>query len=373
MILAAIALACAAVPALTLLANLPLFRTPAPATQPPPLSVLIPARNEAANIEAACGAVLASQGVELELVVLDDHSEDGTDRIVRAISDRRVRLAPAPPLPPGWVGKQHACACLARLAHHELMVFIDADVRLAPDALARVAGFMQRGDVALGSGFPAEITGSWAEGLLLPLIHFLLLGFLPLPAARWSKAAALGAGCGQVMAAWRDPYRRAGGHGAVPMTLHDGITLPRAFRRAGFMTGVFDASRIARCRMYTGTPDLFAGLAKNATEGMARPVALPVWTVLLGFGQVLPVALVALAPGPTSIAALALSIGSRLVLAVRFGQPVWSALLHPLGVAMLLGVQWWALLRAALGRPAVWRGRSYTRDGAVIERRDTPA
>jgi Glycosyl transferase family 2 len=372
-ILDSVALACAAVPALTLLANLPLFRTPAPAAAPPPVSVLIPARNEAANIEAACGAVLASRGVELELVVLDDHSEDGTGRIVRAISDRRVRLASAPPLPAGWVGKQHACACLARLARNDLMVFIDADVRLAPDALARIAGFMQRGNVALGSGFPAEITGSWAEGLLLPLIHFLLLGFLPLPVARRSKAVAFGAGCGQLMAAWRDPYQRVGGHGAVPMTLHDGITLPRAFRRAGLMTGVFDASRIARCRMYDSAPALFAGLAKNATEGMARPVALPVWTALLGCGQILPVVLVAIAPGPLSVAALSLGISARLLLAARFGQSVWSALLHPLGVAMLLGVQWWALARAALGRPAVWRGRSYARDGEVIERRDTPA
>jgi hypothetical protein len=222
---------------------------------------------------------------------------------------------------------------------------------------------MQRGKLALGSGFPAEITGSWAEGLLLPLIHFLLLGFLPLPVARLSKAVALGAGCGQLMTVWRGPYERAGGHGAVPMTLHDGIMLPRAFRRAGFMTGVFDASRIARCRMYSSAPDLFAGLAKNATEGMARPVALPVWTVLLGCGQILPVVLAALAPEPISFAALSLAIGSRLLLAVRFGQPVWSALLHPLGVAMLLGVQWWALARAALGRPAVWRGRAYTRGG----------
>jgi hypothetical protein len=372
-ILAAIALACASIPALMLLANLPLFRTPTPAARPPPVSVLIPARDEAANIEAACNAVLANRGVDLELVVLDDHSEDGTARIVRAISDRRVRLAPAPPLPPGWVGKQHACACLARLARNELLVFIDADVRLAPDALVRIAGFMQRGNLALGSGFPAEVTGSWAEGLLLPLIHFLLLGFLPLLAARRSNAVALGAGCGQLMAAWRGAYERAGGHGAVSLTLHDGIMLPRAFRRAGLRTGVFDASRIARCRMYASTPDLFAGLMKNATEGMARPVALPVWTVLLGCGQILPVLLVALAPGPAGIAALGLGIGARLLLAMRFGQPVWSAVLHPLGVAVLLGVQWWALARAALGRPAVWRGRAYARDGAVVERRDTPA
>lgn len=88
-------------------------------------------------------------------------------------------------------------------------------------------------------------------------------------------------------------------------------------------------------------------------------IALPVWTVLLGFGQVLPLPLAIVAPGRVSAAALALSIAPRLILAWRFGQPVWSALAHPVGIATLLAAQWRALIRAALGRPAVWRGRAY--------------
>ncbi len=368
MILPAVALACALVPALTMLGNLQLFPAPAPAVQPPRVSVLIPARDEAANIGAACAGVLASDGVELELVVLDDHSADGTAEIVRAIADPRVRLVAAPPLPAGWTGKQHACASLGRLARHELLVFLDADVRLAPDALVRIAGFMQRERVGLASGFPAEATETWSESLLLPLIHFLLLGFLPLWFARRSRNPALGAGCGQLMVVWRDVYEQVGGHGVAPSTMHDGIMLPRAFRRAGVMTGIFDASRFARCRMYANTREVFSGLAKNATEGMARPIALPVWTLLLGLGQVLPLPLAVLAPGPLSFAALAVAIAPRLVLARRFRQPLWSAALHPLGVATLLGVQWWALIRAALGRPAVWRGRAYARTGEIVER-----
>ena len=339
--------------------NLALYRRPAPARGRPAVSVLIPARNEAANIADAVACVLASRGVEVELVVLDDASTDATPAILAAIADPRLRVSHAPALPPGWSGKQHACAALARLARHELMVFVDADVRLAPDALSRMAGFMQRHDVGLASGFPRQVTLTWSERLLLPLIHFLLLGYLPMAAMRRSVSPGFGAACGQLVIVRRDAYERAGGHGAIRASLHDGITLPRAFRRAGAMTGLFDASGFASCRMYSSAAQVWEGLTKNATEGMASARALPVWTVVLGVGQVLPAALLLLHPGPATAAAAAAGIGLRLVLAARFRQPVLGALLHPVGVAALLVVQWAALLRAARGRPSTWRGRAY--------------
>jgi hypothetical protein len=157
----------------------------------------------------------------------------------------------------------------------------------------------------------------------------------------------------------RDAYIRAGGHAAIKASLHDGIKLPRAFRAAGMLTGLFDATEIADCRMYTGAGVLWEGLTKNATEGMATPIALPVWTVILAGGQVLPLPLFLLDPGIVSGAAVAASIGLRLVLAWRLRQSVASALLHPLGVLGLLVVQWWALVRSLRGIPATWRGRAY--------------
>ncbi|MBV8916379.1 MAG: glycosyltransferase [Acetobacteraceae bacterium] len=347
-------------PLLLGLLNQLLLRPPPRAAGRPAVSVLIPARNEEANIAASCAAVLASEGVELELIVLDDASTDRTPEILRGIQDPRLRVAVAPPLPPGWSGKQHACHVLGGLARHELMVFVDADVRLSSDALCRMAGFMQRHPVGLASGFPRQITRTWSEQLLLPLIHFMLLGFLPMGAMRRSASPALGAGCGQLFVARRAAYWRAGGHQAIRASLHDGITLPRAFRRAGEMTDLFDAGRIASCRMYTDAAQLWEGLCKNATEGMARPGALPVWTVILGGGQVLPFLLLLTLPSGPALAALLCGIGLRLLLAARFRQPVASALLHPLGVAALLGIQWWSLLRAAVGGKATWRGRAYT-------------
>jgi hypothetical protein len=354
-----IALGLALLPAVMACVNLCVFRTPAAAAGAPSVSVLIPARNEEANIGEAVACVLANAGADIDLVVLDDHSTDATRSILDAVADPRLRVAEAPPLPPGWSGKQHACAALATFARHELMVFVDADVRLAPDALSRMAGYMQRHDVGLASGFPHQVLKSWSERLLLPMIHFLLLGYLPMPAMRRFALPGLGAGCGQLFIARRADYHRAGGHAAIRASLHDGIMLPRAFRRAGIMTGLFDAGGLASCRMYQDAPQVWEGLTKNATEGMAKPVALPLWTAVLGGGHMLPLAIMLVAPNQVAAAALGASLGLRLLLAWRFRQPLGDALLHPLSVLATLVVQWSALIRSWRGRPATWRGRAY--------------
>jgi hypothetical protein len=370
-ILAYAALALALLPAVVTAVNLAFFRVPPPdrPAPPPKVSLLIPARDEEENIGDALRAALASEGVELEVVVLDDGSTDGTAAVVAAWMrhDVRLRLVAAPPLPRGWCGKQHACHVLAGLARHPLLVFIDADVRLAPDALMRIAGLLECQGIDLASGFPQQQTRTLPEALVVPLIHVLLLGYLPIWLARRSRHPAFGAGCGQLMAVRRDAYLRAGGHAAIRSSRHDGLMLPRAFRQAGCTTDLFDATGLARCRMYRGGREVWQGFAKNATEGMATPLALPVWTVLLGGGQVLPfiVLVAALAAGAwpaiaTAALAAASVYGTRVALALRFRQSWPGALLHPLGIALLLALQWSALVAELRGRPAVWRGRAYS-------------
>ncbi|OYD86396.1 glycosyltransferase [Azospirillum brasilense] len=368
--LAALSLALALLPLGLGLVNLCLYRRPR--AEPPPgaaVSILIPARNEEATIAAAVRAALSSCGVTVEVVVLDDHSTDRTAAIVRALAarDPRLRLETAPPLPPGWSGKQHACQTLAGLARHPVLLFQDADVRLAPDAARRACGALLAGKAGLVSGFPRQETDTLAEALVIPLIHVLLLGYLPMVGMRWSSSPGFAAACGQLIAVRRDAHEAAGGHAAIATSLHDGVTLPRAFRRAGQGTDLFDATGLARCRMYRGWGEVWSGFSKNATEGMATPVALPVWTLLLFGGHVLPWLLLgwaALAPLPdavTVLAALAAAAGLtfRLLLAVRFRQSLAGALLHPVGILILLAIQWSALLRARRGRPAEWRGRAY--------------
>ena len=373
-IVVALAAALAALPALLTLANLRAFaRTPrSPVTPPrPAVSVLVPARNEEAAIGRLCRDVLASEGVDLELVILDDDSQDGTAEIVAGIAaaDPRVRLVPGQPLPAGWCGKQHACWQLAAAARHDTWVFLDVDVSPTPDAISRAVAFLDASGAALGGGFPRQVTGSFLDWLLLPLIHFILLGFLPLGRARRDNSPGLAAGCGQFFVTRRRDYERAGGHAAIRGSLHDGVKLPRAYRRAGLKTDVFDASDIASCRMYTRSLDVWRGLAKNATEGIGSPATILPFTLLLAGGQILPVILVAagLATGwrgwpawavPTAIAAAFLAYLPRTLEAARFRQSWSSVLAHPLGIAVFLAIQWWALARRTLGFQTAWRGRS---------------
>jgi hypothetical protein len=374
-LLAVAALVLAALPALLTLANLRAFAAPPPAPpdRRPRVSVLVPARNEEAAVGRLCADVLASTGVDLELVILDDSSTDRTAAIVAAVAarDARVRLVSGPPLPPGWCGKQHACWQLAQAARHDTWVFLDVDVAPAPDAIARAVAFLDASGAGLVSGFPRQQTSCLLDWLLLPLIHFILLGFLPLARSRTVTTPSLAAGCGQFFVTRRRDYEAAGGHAAIRASLHDGVKLPRAYRRAGLATDVFDAVPLASCRMYDRDADVWRGLAKNATEGVGAPATIVPFTILLAGGQILPFGLGAagLAGGflgwprwgvAATLAAVALAWLPRLLEAVRFRQSVSSAIAHPLAVAVFLAIQWTALVRKALGCSTSWRGRSLT-------------
>lgn len=371
LILVIMALLLAGVPAALLTVNLSLFRAPEPGTShghAPELSVLIPARNEANHIRTAMQSVLANQDVTLELIILNDQSTDATEDIVQtlAVKDSRITLINSSALPENWCGKQHACWQLAQHAHYDLMVFMDADVELAPQALARMAGFMQTRETALASGFPLQKTGSLFEKLLIPLMYFILLGFLPLNRMRKSNSPAYSAGCGQLFIARKSAYMAVGGHSAIRASRHDGITLPRAFRQAGFATDIFDATALASCRMYHTAGEVFHGLAKNATEALAsRKMIVPATIILLG-GQVVPLILlitaVLLRAAPVIIAGAALATGlvylPRMLLTIRFRQSTLGAILHPLGICLLVVIQWYAWLRQLLGKNITWRGRA---------------
>ncbi len=389
---AVLAILSAVIPAALFIANLRAYVPPPrpnTALPSPSISVLIPARNEAANIAAALHAVLASTHTSLEVFVLDDASTDATAKIVNNIAalDHRVKLLRSATLPQGWNGKQHACWQLAMNSTAPLMLFLDADVRLEPEAIARMAAFQRTSGASLVSGFPRLITIGFLEWLLLPLIHFVLLGFLPVARMRKTTDPAMAAGCGQFMLVEREAYFTSGGHEAIRSTMHDGLLLPRAFRRAGFRTDLADITQLASVRMYDTASKVWQGLAKNATEGIAAPARIVPITVVLLLGQVfLPALLIVLVVLWPLIAvwlgsrgidvelsrsvqgaawltilfiALVSSYVPRLIATRRFKQPLKSALLHPLGITLLLCIQWYALIRQLLGRPVGWRQRAY--------------
>ena len=368
--LVAIALLFSGFPCWLYFRNAKLFRKPEaiPSVAAERISVLIPARNEETGIAAALEAVLANQDVEVEVIVLDDNSTDRTAAIVSEIAsrDRRVRLATAPPLPSDWCGKQHACFQLSILAKYDVITFLDADVRLGPLALNRMVGFLRTSGASLVSGFPRQETGTLGEKLIVPLIHWLLLCYLPLSRMRQSLQVGLGAGCGQWFLTTADAYRQVGGHGhpMVRASLHDGVKLPRGYRLCGLKTDLCDAGDDAVCRMYRSTGQVWNGFAKNAREGLGAPGLIWIWTILLTLGHLLPFALLPfmdpLTPYFSAVimASVGCSLAPRMHAAIRFDQSWIGVVFHPFSILALLAIQWYATIRVWLGRPVGWKGRT---------------
>jgi glycosyltransferase involved in cell wall biosynthesis len=370
--LAVAAMLCTLSPAILFCMNLRQYQPPMKVgtLALPPVSVLIPARDEEQSIEAAVVSVLASRGIAFEIIVMDDGSTDQTAALVQRIAatNSRVRLEHAPALATGWNGKQHACWALAHKAQYDLLCFMDADVRLEPEALASMVSFQIHRDAGLVSGFPRQVTETWMEWLLLPLIHFVLLGFLPISRMRAGTDPACAAGCGQFLLAKREAYAATGGHAAIKATMHDGLLLPKLFRLHGYRTDIADLTGLARCRMYINAQQVWQGLAKNATEGIATPTLILPITMLLFAGQILPFLLaIWIATHQISRFVLACVVvalcGAWLprLLAIRRFQQNWrGAVLHPVAILVLLAVQWYAFIRKLSGGAASWKNRTYS-------------
>ena len=271
-------LALAAVPAALALINLRLLIGDAPRTRRGP-TLWCQSSSRLATRKTisprALDAALASRGVAIEILVMDDGSTDRTAEIVQACasSDSRVRLLAAPSLEPGWTGKIHACHHLSQAARGTHFLFVDADVRLGPDAAAALAGHAQANGCPLVSAVPRQIMGSLGELLTVPTINLMLLGYLPMGLMRRSHNPGLGAACGQDAPCGARAYRRSGGHAAIRHLLHDGIQLARLFRRHGFATDLVPGtiSHPAACTALSRRP----GRASRRTRTRALPPVGP--------------------------------------------------------------------------------------------------
>lgn len=340
------------------------------------VSVLIPARDEAETIEACVRAALGGTRVPDEVLVYDDNSSDATAEIVARLArdDPRLRLLRGGPLPPGWVGKPHACQHLATAAAGNVLVYLDADTRLEPEGLARLGSVMEGLDAELVSAGTRQEMGTWAERLMIPLLSLSYLAWLPLSLVWRSPDPRFLVANGQLLAVKRPALERAGGWSAIRAEVVDDMALARRVKQSGARVVFADGFRMARCRMYHGPGALWQGFSKNLYEGVGgSTVGLAAVVALYGGVFVAPyVALglgVAGVGGGTLFGAAALGVAAnvviRAVLAWRFRHPVEGMALHPIGVLVLLAIALNSRRWSRLGAIR-WRGRIYTERASRI-------
>ena len=329
------------------------------------VSVVVPARDEAAQIEG-CLAALAAQEVAVELVVVDDGSRDATAALARR-AGARVVAAPAPPA--GVAGKAAACALGAAEARAGAwLAFVDADVRLAPGALSRLAGAAVAAHAAAASPLPRMLAGSWWEELLLPELGLQVAERLD-PDTLADPARPDAFLSGQCLLVRRDAYEAAGGFEAVAGSLVEDVALARRLKVAGYGLCLRLAPELAAVRMYQRPGALWQGLARNLAEvwgddagALARQAA----RALLASAPWAALAAPRRRRGRAAAALLGAGLAHLVVRAGgrwRAGTDPRYALAYPLADAVLLAVYGDSVLRRRRGRPVAWKGRSYRPPG----------
>jgi hypothetical protein len=315
----------------------------------PSVAVLIPARDEAARI-AGC---VASVDEGIDVVVLDDESSDRTAAIAAQAS---AWVVPGTPPPVGWLGKPWACAQLAAATDVEVLVFVDADVRLAPGAVPAAVGLLLAAGLDIACPFPRQLAVTPAERLVQPLLQWSWLTTLPLRIAERSPRRSLTAACGQFVVVRRAALEQAGGFAAVRGAVLDDLELVRAVKAAGGRGGVVDGTHLASCRMYCSWPELRDGYGKTLWAAFGSAPGAVAVLAGLGVGYVVP-AVAALRGSRVGLAGYLAGVASRVVSARATGGRAWpDAAAHPVSVLMFGYLTLRSLRERHRGTPR-WKGR----------------
>jgi chlorobactene glucosyltransferase len=375
MLLQVIVLAGILIFAVNLIFNLFALRRPSYVTkrlkQTPLVSVLVPARNEEANIENCVRSLLAQDYPEFEITVLDDNSADATASIVARLQDEnaRVQLLRGKPLPEGWAGKPHACQQLAERARGSWLLFIDADTVHQPYMLRSVMSIAVDEKVSLLSGMPRQLTSGLTQKIVMPLMYFLLMSWFPVwflnrTARPWPTLA-----IGQFMLFPREEYWKVGGHAVVKARIIEDVWFGAEIKKAGGRFVCADLSGVMSTNMYSSVAAMTEGWGKWMYSIIAMsPVALAgffvaaylfflapyFWMVqgLVAGAQFEEYALIAAA----QVVIITLMRGAC---GRHFREPSAAFVFHPLGIMYLVLVAFYSAARHAVGAGITWKDRLY--------------
>lgn len=330
------------------------------------LSVVVPCRDEAAALEPAMRSLLAQDHPALQIVAVDDRSRDGTGEILDrlATEDPRLEVIHLRELPDGWLGKNHACHVAAARCTGEWILFTDADVRFAPDALGRAIALAAAHGLGHLAGAPRLVAPGFLERAFVSAFGAVLAPMMRVWELRRPGTRGY-VGIGAFNLVRRDAYERSGGHARLPLEVIDDVKLGLLLRRSGVPQGAADVATHVEVRWQSGLVASAVGLVKNGFAALEYRLGMALAAALAG---------IFLAAGPILIALFAPSTAARWVAAMALLVPAayhaaWARrfsagsgaeglLLHPCHLLLsfvVLGSAASAHLRGGV----VWRGTRY--------------
>lgn len=347
----------------------------------PLVSVLIPARNEERSIQHCLNSVISQSYKNIEILVLDDNSTDHTLQKLEQFGQREnLCVVSGEDLPEGWTGKNWACHQLSLKAKGGLMLFIDADVELKEHALEYAVRLFEKKRLDTLSCFPTQIISTTGEAMVVPLMNWFLLSFLPLDMVLKSSSPALSAANGQFILFSARSYRSIGGHSSHRAERVEDMALIRKIKTSGLRGMTVLGNSAVSCRMYSGFRESFGGFEKNFFPGTGLPAAVFLMLVLLTVISCLPVALwinifnISAAPSfntalsfnaassfldgplPALLSAL-LVLENRISVSLMSRQNIlMNIALHPFQMMILLSLGFSSVYKTMTGK-ITWKGR----------------
>lgn len=332
----------------------------------PLVSVLVPLRNEARNVDGLISSLKSLTYPHLEILLLDDGSTDETLSLLqeKTLGDSRFKILRGRELPAGWAGKVHACHQLQEKAKGEYFLFIDADVRLKSGVIEKALTLVKKENAKLLTGFPSfEVPGILSK-LLIPMMHFVVLFHLPIHLANKGKMPAATAANGVFMFFERRAYLEIGGHASVQTSIVEDVHLARQMKRSGGKVCLGNISNDVSCRMYERNSEVWEGFIKNIFSGLGRSVMMVmVLSVFYGFFYVLPGVLLVYGLWmfqPLYVFPYLLIVLQRMLVDWKANQHLSLSFFMPLSAAALVIIMNASMWRWIRKKPYSWKGRQYS-------------
>jgi len=316
------------------------------------VSILIPMRNEVNNAADCITSILIQQGLtNFEVIVLDDASTDGTNEVLKNISG--IKLLTGEPLPQGWLGKVWACHQLSQAANGEVLVFMDADVRVKEHAIA--SSITKMGDWDFISPYPRQLSSGFIERIFQPFLHWSWFASVPLVIAQGMKIKSMVVANGQLLIIKRSAYLTSGGHQKIKSQVLDDLELARELITSGFKGGVAQGAQISSCLMYQSAPAMFAGYQKSLWRAFGGlPGSILAAALLLATGVVSLV--FAIAGSTIAGVSFGLILATRLLSSIKAKESLLTLIWHPLAVLIFVGILTYSWVGKFSGKLS-WRDR----------------